>query len=71
MSALLGIALATVTPQPAYSPLTPCAAYIALNVPTNVAPGSPRAGVAPPLSAVCIAGFAVSTGKSARDAASL
>ena len=59
--ALLGIALATVTPHPAYSPFKPCILYISLRVPKNV-------GFAPPglsSAAVCIVLFTLSAGKSA------
>lgn len=66
--ALLGIDRATVIPHPAYSPLSPCALYIARNVPPKLALGR---GFSPGIlgrssSSVCIALFTVSAGKSAR-----
>ena len=66
MIALEGIERATVIPQPAYSPRTPCARYIARAVPRNVGRGC----AAPPRgrssSSVCIALLTESAGKSER-----
>lgn len=64
INALLGMALATVIPQPAYNPRTPLLPHISLAVPTKLGLSPPARGPRSSAS-VCIALFTVSAGKSA------